>query len=142
MGVSGTFLDAKFTKYSAIRAGPDGNRFDSVPKWSMAASADYSRNIGMVFGTDLIFLGHVDLSAYGPRYWDEFESSKQESYHVVDASVGLQAGAFRIRAYAENLFDEEYFTNFVKAFQFTLAGSDVGVRGQEQRFGVEVEARF
>jgi iron complex outermembrane recepter protein len=122
---SAGYLDAKFDRFTALIDGQnrilDGRTIPNAPKWTLAADAEYGFNIspvweGYVRGewtyrddirpttTSLIYDGFP----WEVPSWDFF-----------NLRVGVERDDLSVVAYAENLFDENYYTN---AYQKAFAG--------------------
>jgi len=145
------YLRADFDDYSAVKTGPDGttgnyrldgNRLNFLPRYQIAAALDYEHELAGA-GAPVALLGSLRWRLLGPQYWDDFNTRRSETYDVLDLSFGVRLGAVRLRAFADNVFDRRYFTNFTPAYRFTAAGgSDLAIRGQPRQFGVELTVTF
>ena len=67
-------------------------------------------------------------------------TTKQESFLLLDAKVGWEFDNFNVYGFVENILDEEYLT---RSFSGTLPGQgNVGRQGAPRTFGVFVSAQF
>jgi iron complex outermembrane recepter protein len=147
-GASVTLVQAEYTDHTAGAIGPDGvaatYRFDGkrlpfVPAYSAAFSAEYRAPL-----TDKVHgFARAGASLSGDRYWDSFNTARQELFSVVSISAGIQIGAFEISAYGSNVFNEDYFTYFIPAYQLSpLTRSSLAVNGAPRSFGLMLQAEF
>ena len=64
------------------------------------------------FGNGLEGLVRVDYRRTGRTWWDVPNSTSRDPVDLVDARVGVDAGAWGVFAFARNLFNEEYNAEF------------------------------
>lgn len=146
-----SWLNAKYTDYQAIRSGPSGvrlydfddNNLPHVPEYQGLLTVSYTSGVRDILGYYARFFGDLAIKANGVKYWDDFNESKQRPIQVVNLKVGLETDRFRIRVFADNLFDEDYFANYVEGYTFPLAGgSALAVRAGERRAGIDISVSF
>jgi len=144
IGAQAGYLDAKYGQYTnALIDGTvidaSGKRLINAPEWTFGANAEYTREL---FGNE----GFVRAewthrsdqlsSTFALRYATfPFISP---SYDVVNLRAGLGNERWSVNVYAENLFDEEYYSGaYEKAFY-----SGVQVEPSVRSFGVDFRYRF
>lgn len=146
-----SWLDAKYTDYQAIRSGPSGVQFydfddnylPHVPEYQGLLTVSYISPVRDMLGSQAIFFGDLALKANGVKYWDDFNESKQRPIQVVNLKAGIKTDRFKIRAFVDNLFDEDYFANYVEGYTFPLAGgSALAIRAGERRVGIDISVSF
>lgn len=145
-----TLLDARYTDYTATRAGPDGtksyvltgNRLQHVPHYQATAGLEYQKDLKPMEGRSSSFQGILSMHAMGRKAWDDFNASQQEAYQVADLDLIWRLGDWRIHGYVDNMFNEKYFTNYVNQFTYNLAGSALAIRGPGQTLGVTISVVY
>lgn len=138
------YLDAKYGQYT--NALIDGTLIDAsgkplinAPEWTLGANAEYTREL---FGNE----GFV--RAEWTHRSDQLSSTFalryavfpfiSPSYDVVNLRAGLGNERWSVNVYAENLFDENYYSGaYEKAFY-----SGVQVEPSVRSFGVDFRYRF
>lgn len=138
------YLDAKFDKFVAFIDSQnhvlDGQTIPNSPKWTMSADAEYDYRI-----TDT-------WSGYARLEWTYRDSIKANTssliksgfpwdvpaYDYFNLRLGFENDNLRLVLYAENLFDDNYFTN---AFQKAFAGG-LFVEPSFRRIGVRATYLF
>ena len=117
----------------------DGKNLPYTPKYEATLSAEYR----YLLSAPCTVISRIDLRTVGERYWDRFNSAKQESYQLINLSLSFQRGAFKVTGFINNLFAEEYFTNYVPAYRFPFGGgSALAVNGAPRSFGITLEAEL
>jgi iron complex outermembrane receptor protein len=117
------YLDAKFDRFTALIDGSnrllDGRTIPNSPELTLGADAEYGFNYSDTWA------GYVRLEW---TYRDEIKPNTTSliypgfpwdvpSYDFVNLRIGAESRNLRLVAYAENLFDENYYTNaYQKAF--------------------------
>ena len=146
-----SWLNAKYTDYQAIRSGPSGVQFydfddndlPHVPEYQGLLTVSYTSPVRDMLGSQAIFFGDLAIKANGVKYWDDFNESKQRPIQVVNLKAGIKTDRFKIRAFVDNLFDEDYFANYVEGYTFPLAGgSALAIRAGERRVGIDISVSF
>jgi iron complex outermembrane receptor protein len=144
MNFSVGYLDAEYKEFTAFIDGEnrvlDGMTIPNSPEWTASADAEY----------DFALTGSLDAFIRGEyQYRDEITSSTSSliqsgfpwevpSYNVVNLRAGVRHENYTVALYAENLFDEEYFTN---AYQKAFSGG-LYIEPGVQRFGVRARYNF
>ncbi len=111
-----TVLEAEYDSYADPALGVDfsGNQVFSVPK--------YALNLGLQYRSPLFgqwnFLGRMDLSAYGKRYFDDANTVEEKPYGLINLKMGVEGKHLDIYLWANNLLDHHYvlFENTAKGF--------------------------
>jgi len=84
-----------------------GNEFRDAPKWTLAAGADYTTDIGN--GWQLSINGDVTYRSSTQGNVSNIQTSINPSYTLVDTSIGLRKDNFAVSLTAKNLLDEYYY---------------------------------
>lgn len=141
--MTGTFgyTDAKFDDYkdpiydpmTGLKTGEnnyDGKRVIGVPKYTYSLATQYRHPKGLFARAELIGTGDI--------YWDAANTTKQDSYELVNARIGYETEYFDVYLWGKNLFDKEYASD----------ANDVGVGalmaniGDSLTFGITLTGRF
>jgi iron complex outermembrane receptor protein len=107
----------------------NGNRAPYVPNYDLNARIDYQHSSGWFFG--------VESTTNGRTYYTEAEDLMfgQKSVTLVGAHVGFTAGRLRVRAYGDNLTEEDYYSAITP-------GTFHGTPGAPLTFGIEASIRW
>ena len=138
------YLDATFKEFVALIDGSnrtlDGETVPNSPEWTASADAEY----GFKYNDD--WSGFTRLEW---KYRDKINPNTRSlifsgfpwdvpSYNFFNLRIGAESGNVRIVAYAENLFDENYYTN---AYQKAFAGG-MFIEPSFRTYGVRVTYDF
>lgn len=146
----GGYLNSEFDKFnnalikgSSTPVDLSGESLPNTPELTLSGSLDYSFPVG---GEGLEAFARAEWN-----YRDETASNLEavasnagllnlpkfpyqiESYNVVNLRAGLRGDRFRINAYIENLFDEQYYTGTGDGFGL----SGIRVKPHSTTFGVK-----
>lgn len=105
------WLNAEFDEYDNHPTGQDlsGNK---VPN-----ANEYSLDLGAIYRHPGGFFASASGALMGPKYLDEQNLYKQDSYTLISAKIGYESKYWSVYAYGRNLLDEEYYTH-----SFSTAG--------------------
>ncbi|MCU0757590.1 MAG: TonB-dependent receptor [Steroidobacteraceae bacterium] len=139
------YLDAKYGSYTnALIDGTvidaSGKRLINAPEWTLGANAEYSRK---VFGdsdgfvrAEWVHRSEQLSNTFALRY--EVFPFISPSYDFVNLRAGITRDNWSVNVFAENVFDENFFSAaYEKAFF-----SGVQVEPSVRNFGVEFRMRF
>ncbi len=139
LSLGAAYLDAT---YDTFRPSADldysGNRLPRAPKFSgnIVGDLDLPRRDG------LSLLGRVEASYRSEQFYDPSNSGfeRQAGYALVNLSGGLGFGdRFEVRAFVQNLLDEEYLIDTSVTVPGLLTYTQ---RGEPRTYGVQLLARF
>lgn len=131
-----TYIDSKIKRF---KRAPQfiNNRSPYTPKWSMAAAVDFETRLTADWRLAL----HADYGGQSGLYYEYFGSVRQPAYGLVNLRVGVQNDRIKVEAFAENAFDEAYYTDV--ASNFVTGGlGDLGIRGRGSRFEGRVRLKY
>lgn len=98
---------------SEIKDFPDasaiGNQLPLVSRYTLNLGMQYAPDIG---DTGLRGLFRVDYRRTGPTWWEPFNTTERNPVDLVDARIGIEGENWSLTAWAKNLFDAEYNTEF------------------------------
>lgn len=119
---------------STIRSFADpsvlGNKLPGVSRSTLNLAAQYSADISD--GLELV--ARTDYRRTGRTWWDLANSTSRDPVDVVDARISLNKDGWKFAAFAQNLFDEKYNTEF-------SPGGFVW-KGRPRRYGAELSYSF
>ena len=148
------YIDSKLKKF-----GQAGNRTDigpvpgqGVPTTDLEGNKgvytyNYSVNVGLQYFTyifdDLEFLARVDYVRNGRIFWGITNDFSQKPYDLVNLRVSVGQENWRVTAFVNNLFDEDYDTLGYDGRENGYAfGINIGAVGNPRHGGVEVTLSF
>lgn len=132
------YLDAKFDDFIAVVDSQNyvlnGETIPMSPKWTASADAEYGWQLTDLWGAyarvEYAFRDDVEPTVPAVVYegfpWDV------PSYDYVNLRLGFERDHFKIVAYVENLFDDDYYTN---AYQKAFSGG-MFIEPSWQKYGV------
>jgi iron complex outermembrane receptor protein len=139
------YLDAKFSSYdNAFINGKvhdlSGFQMPNSPKWTLNASAEYT--FEPVAGFESYVRGEwiYRSSIYSDKTALIFDSYpyKVPSFNQTNLRIGFTKDKFDVQVYAENLFNNKYFTN---AYEKAFAGG-LYVQPAVRRFGIRASVHY
>ncbi|HEX2854389.1 MAG TPA: TonB-dependent receptor [Opitutaceae bacterium] len=106
-----------------------GNQAPYVPTCDLNVRIDYQHPSG--------WFGGVETTTNGRTYYTEAEDPMfgQQRVTLVGAHVGFTSGRFRVRAYGDNLTEEDYYSAITP-------GTFHGTPGAPLTFGIEASMKF
>ncbi len=138
------YLDATFDSFTALIDGRnrllDGRTVPNSPEWTMSADAEYDYRINDTWGgyarLEWVYRDEIKPNTTSLIYsgfpWDV------PAYDYINLRLGFESDSFRVVAYAENLFDEVYYTN---AYQKAFAGG-LFIEPSYRRYGIRATYMF
>ncbi len=131
--VSLGYLDAKFDEFDLGPTYGDlsGDPLPNAPEWSLGFGGRYGFDNGLFLGADAKYVSS-SKAIFGVAPQDELDSR-----FIVNAQLGFKKENWEIIGFAENLFDEIYYTG--KDVDAIPAYAQVGPR---RSFGVTVKTKF
>ncbi len=130
----------EFGNFATFPGGTDrfnGNKLPNTSRYSLNLAAQY--NIPVTSNFDLV--SRIDYRRMGKTYWALDNIDTQGSYDIVDVRAGLESDAWRITAYARNLFNEKYTEQaFIKEFSGFV--TDTAWPSKPVSWGLEASYNF
>lgn len=126
------YLNTEFQEFTDAITGRDlsGNQLPNSPEYTYALAAQYRDPGG--------FFGRFELSGFGTYFFDQTNDAKQNPFALVNVRLGYEFDDFGVYLYANNLFDQDYFTTALN----TGTGQFAGYPGDGQVFGLQVRGQF
>ena len=139
------YLRAKYDDYPAalidgLVLDLSGKTLVDAPRWTLGAQGHYQMPLTSTLeGFVRAEWNYRDEALGNPYVYRYYEYPFiAPSYHVTNLRVGVEGEKLRLVAYAENLFDKDYFSNsYEKAFY-----SGVQVEPSTRIFGVSLSYKF
>ena len=127
------YLHTEFEDFDhSIYGDMSGESFPEAPKWSIAAGGLYKFDNGFYVGADAKF-----LSDYNSRFSTNAPLDHIDSRFLMNLQAGFRQDNWEVNLFAENLFDERYYT--VTELDGTPAFAQIG---PSRLFGVNFKAKF
>ena len=146
-GISGGYLNAKWTRATYFGTPIDGNAIPNAPM----ATADLSTGYSAPVFSNLKFDANFDVSYTDAMWWDlpNTPASKEPPHFLGNARIALGSdrrgwqGAFRVA----NLFGAKYWTEYYPAFfppgtQPCPGCTDLGAPGARKQFFASVAYKY
>lgn len=126
------YLNTEFKEFTDAITGRDlsGNQLPNSPEYTYGLAAQYRDPGG--------FFGRLELSGFGTYFFDQTNDVKQNPFALVNVRIGYEFDEFGVYLYANNLFDQDYFTTALN----TGTGQFAGYPGDGQVFGLQVRGQF
>ncbi len=109
-------IEAEYDDYDYGTGDYDGKTIDRTPAHNVRAGVSYVHPCGVY--------GRIDVKNQGSMYFSDDANknfARQDGYTLVDAKIGYLFRDWDIYAYAKNLTDEAYVTDFVSSSMLTMA---------------------
>ncbi len=107
----------------------ENNKAPYVPRFNFNISGIFKHPSGFFARTDFLWTGKTYFDA------DNSEIFSEQDYKVINTSLGFEHKYFSIKAYVNNLTDNEYFT-------FKVARLNFGTPGEPRTFGAKVSIKY
>ncbi|MFO7550694.1 MAG: TonB-dependent receptor [Haliea sp.] len=146
-GIGHTDTEIQEIGSAALEAGlaAAGVDLDLVPGSKTPKTTDWTINLGFQYGLALTAgmdaLLRLDYEYRGEKYWQLDNQDVQDPVHMVNLRGTINWGEWSFSAYAKNLLDEEYYTDFNPGEYLGLA-IDLGFPAQPRIVGIEASYRF
>jgi iron complex outermembrane receptor protein len=124
------FVDAEYTDYSSSTGENfDGNKLTYAPEYTFNLAAQYRSPGG--------FFSRLELQGLGTYYFNDANTLEQDPFVLVNARIGYEFDDSGVYLFANNLFDQEYFTAAFVPFGITRANY-----GDRRVVGIQFQTRF
>ena len=121
------WLEGEFDRYDNHTSGED------LAGKKIPNANEYSFTLGGVWRHGSGFFTSADIAFMGPKYMDEQNLYRQESYTLLNARVGYEQDRWALYLYGRNLLDETYLVH---------RASNAGKAGEPLVMGGEVNFYF
>jgi iron complex outermembrane receptor protein len=123
------------TESSGVPVG--GNRLPDTPRYTANAGGELSH--AMTAGASLFVRG--DVTVYGDRFYDEFNSASQDTYALTNVQFGVRGTHLFGEGWVRNAFDTRYVP-LALAYPGLAPSGFIGEPGAPRTFGVRLGMRF
>lgn len=132
---NGGYTDAKIDKWVSDEVG--GGTYDYAGK-TLPYAPEYTFNLGGEYMHDTGWFGRLDLLGVGNFYTDAKNTSKVDSYEVVNLRVGRRMESWDFSIWCKNLMGREYYID--KGVY--IGGDQTAIDGAPRSIGMNVTYRF
>ncbi|HVF93815.1 MAG TPA: TonB-dependent receptor [Sphingomonas sp.] len=143
-----TYIHARITdasSYTLVTGRTlSSDRLTFQPDFTGNIYSDYTIPLG---GTDTLTLtgGVVAKGSRLAATLNQTTPTVLKGYALVNAAITYRTGPFEIAAFANNIFQKDYFDSYIEKTTLQLANlpaSDLGIVGDRRRIGVRLGFRF
>ena len=135
LGIAYGHTSAEFVKYDDGIHNYKGNKVPYVPQNTFSANASYTFwSLGNVLDKLQLRAGY---NGTGKIWWNEENTSVQDFYSLLSASIYAEKGKFSLELWGKNLTDTNY-----NAFHFVSMGNTFFSQGRPAEWGVTVTLQF
>jgi iron complex outermembrane receptor protein len=137
------FTDSEIVEYEDIpgvlvpASAIVGREVPGAPILSVTLAGQHTARLS----DSLDLVTRLDVEHRGKTYWTLDNLNTQESYNLVNLSVGLEAERWAARLYVDNAFDEEYIEWYFGA-RFIGLPTDIAWPSKPRQAGVEFTLRY
>ena len=129
---------ARFKRGTTSAGIPIGdNRLPDTPRYTANAGAQYLH--AMTGAASLFVRG--DVTVYGHRYYDEFNTASQDAYSLTNVQFGVRGAHLFGEGWVRNAFDTRYVPLAI-AYAGLAPSGFIGEPGAPRTFGVRVGMSF
>lgn len=129
------YLNSEFLDFNHFQYGDlTGKAFPDAPEWSFSFGGEYLFSNGFHIGADAKYTSSR-LASFGVP-----PQEKLDAYIIANLQAGYRAARWEISAFAENLFNEDYYLTYDE--NGGGAGIHYGNPGDERNLGVNVKVMF
>lgn len=130
------YVRTEFEDFETANGDFSGLPFPEAPEWTVTVGGRYVHPSGWFVGGDARYVDGSYSRLDGSV--DQYVAGQLDSYTTVNATAGFERGNWRAMLYADNLFDEEYFT-----YRYAYPLPDqIATLGDPREIGFRIEARF
>lgn len=146
-GLGYTDTEIKKIGSPALQAGltAAGVNLDNVIGSKTPKTTPWSANLGIqgefAVSDTVNMILRADYEYRGKKYWQIDNQDVQGSIHLLDLRATLTNDIWAVTAFAENVTDERYYTDFNPG-EFLGLAIDLGYPSRPRVFGVEASYRF
>ncbi len=108
-GIGYTDTEIKSVPQNTISGAETGNKVPDTPEWSGTVSVSYFRALPSFLGMkEPVFFSKLTERYVGSRAGDPADNFEFDSYHKLDARIGIMNGGLELYVWGDNLLDERY----------------------------------
>lgn len=125
------YTNAKFEEFNDGVINYSGNYLPYAPQHTSSAAVSYRIPVNCAMLDDITL--NASWQGAGKIYWNEENTLKQNFYSLLNASVVLRKGGYKLSLWGRNLADTDYYT-----FYFKSMGNNFMSQGKPCRWGATV----
>ena len=125
------YTNAKFEEFNDGVTNYSGNYLPYAPQHTSSAALSYRIPVNCAVLDDITL--NASWQGAGKIYWNEENTLKQNFYSLLNASVELRKGGYKLSLWGRNLTDTDYYT-----FYFKSMGNNFMSQGKPCRWGATV----
>lgn len=130
------YVRTEFEDFETANGDFSGLAFPEAPEWTVTLGGRYAHPSGWFVGADARYVDGSFSRLEGSV--EQYLAGELDSYATVNATAGYERGSWRAMVYADNIFDEEYFT-----YRYAYPLPDqIATLGEPREIGFRIEARF
>ena len=114
-----------------------GKKVPGAPVVSVSLALQHTASLS----SDMDLVTRFDFEHRGKTYWTLDNLNTQSAYNLVNLSAALEKERWAVRAYVDNLFDEEYIEWYFGA-RFIGLPADIAWPSKPRQAGVEFTLRY
>ena len=122
------YTNAKFEEFNDGVTDYSGNYLPYAPQHTASAVVSYRIPLNCAVLDDITL--NASWQGAGKIYWNETNTLKQNFYSLLNASIELRKGDYKLSLWGRNLADAHYYT-----FYFKSMGNDFMSQGKPCRWG-------
>ena len=122
------YTNAKFEEFNDGVTDYSGNYLPYAPQHTASAMASYRIPLNCAVLDDITL--NASWQGAGKIYWNEANTLKQNFYSLLNASVELRKGDYKLSLWGRNIANADYYT-----FYFKSMGNDFMSQGKPCRWG-------
>lgn len=122
---------AKYDRFVNGFGNFSGNKVPFVPLFTANYGLAYEAPWGGYFS--------ADARTVGEYFLNDRNSTRQDPFTLVDATLGFRTENFDIAVYGKNIFDKQYVVN---VYDFQSTGGGFGNLGDPATYGVRAKVKF
>ena len=122
------YTNAKFEEFNDGVTDYSGNYLPYAPQHTASAMASYRIPLNCAVLDDITL--NASWQGAGKIYWNEANTLKQNFYSLLNASVELRKGDYKLSLWGRNIANTDYYT-----FYFKSMGNDFMSQGKPCRWG-------
>jgi iron complex outermembrane recepter protein len=137
-GYTDSHIDHSLAGWTPAAALPAvvGNQAPVVSRTTVNAGIQYHQPVG----NGLNAVARLDYQQIGRTWWEPYNVTSRDPVNLVDARFGVDAKRWAVTAWAKNLTNEKYNTEFSPGPVFGASG--FLWKAQPRRYGLEYRYRF
>ena len=129
------YTNAKFEEFNDGVTNYSGNYLPYAPQHTSSAALSYRIPVNCAVLDDITL--NASWQGAGKIYWNEENTLKQNFYSLLNASVELRKGGYKLSLWGRNLANTDYYT-----FYFKSMGNNFMSQGKPVRFGATLNFAF